>query len=294
MPATAPDLERVLDELLARAAAPPAGLERLGELRGRVVVVKYGGAAMTVPEAAAAWAGDLVLLQQAGVRPVVVHGGGPALTRTMERMGLESRFVDGHRVTDAEAAEIAEMVLSGRVNKQVVSLLQRAGSRAVGLSGTDAGTVAVVRHRPNGSDIGFVGLVGRVETGLLTLLLDNGYIPVVSSTAADEDGHPHNINADVVAGALAGALGAAEVVFLSDVEGVVAGGEVRPRLTAAEAEALVAGGVAGGGMRPKLEAAVAALRAGVTRVHLADGRQRHALVRELLSDHGIGTTVVAS
>ena len=154
MPATGPNLERVLDELLARATAPPAGRARLAGLRGATVVVKIGGAAMVVPEAAASWAGDLVLLQQAGVRPVVVHGGGPALTRTMERMGIESRFVDGHRETDAEAAEVAEMVLSGRVNKQVVSLLQRAGGRAVGLSGTDAGTLTVVRHRPNGSNIG--------------------------------------------------------------------------------------------------------------------------------------------
>jgi acetylglutamate kinase len=294
MPATGPDLETVLDELLARAAAPPAGLERLAALRGAVVVVKYGGAAMVAPESAAAWAGDLVLLQQAGVRPVVVHGGGPALTRAMERMGVESRFVEGHRVTDADAAEIAEMVLSGRVNKQVVSLLQQAGGRAVGLSGTDAGTVRVVRHRPNDSDIGFVGLVDRVETGLLTLLIDNGYIPVISSTAADTSGQPHNINADVVAGAIAGALGAAEAVFLSDVPGVVVEGEVRSILTEEEAENLIGSGGVGGGMLPKMEAAVAALRAGVPRVHLVDGRARHALVRELLSDHGIGTLVVGS
>ena len=249
---------------------------------------------MEGPETAASWAADLVLLQQAGVRTVVVHGGGPALTRTMERMGIESRFVDGHRETDAEAAEVAEMVLSGRVNKQVVSLLQRAGGRAVGLSGTDAGTLTVVRHRPNGSDIGFVGLVEGVDATLLRLLVDNGYIPVLSSTAADTNGQPHNINADVVAGAVAGAIGAAVAVFLSDVQGVIVDGEVRRVVTGEEAARLVASGVAGGGMRPKLESAVGALHAGVPRVHLVDGRERHALVRELLSDHGTGTLVVGT
>lgn len=294
MPATGPDLEKARDELLARAAAPSDGRARLVELRGATVVVKIGGTAMVGPEAAGSWAGDLVLLQQAGVRTVVVHGGGPALTRTMERMGIESRFVDGHRETDAETAEIAEMVLSGRVNKQVVSLLQRAGGRAVGLSGTDAGTLTVVRHRPNGSDIGFVGLVERVDTALLRLLVDNDYIPVLSSTAADTDGQPHNINADVVAGAVAGAMGAAVAVFLSDVPGVIVDGEVRRVVTVEEAARQIASGVAVGGMRPKLESAVGALQAGVPRVHLVDGRERHALARELLSSDGTGTRVVGT
>ncbi len=284
--------EAVIDEVLARAAAPPAALRHLEELAGHVLVVKYGGAAMTSPEKAARWARDLVLLHEVGVRPLVVHGGGPALTSAMARMGIETSFVDGHRVTNADAAEVAEMVLSGRVNKQVVSLLQRAGGKAVGLSGTDGGMIVVGRHRPGGTDVGFVGRVDALDTGLLWLLLENGYIPVVSSTAADPSGQPHNINADVVTGAVAGAVGATEAVFLSDVAGVMADGVLQRRLTASEAEDLVAAGVAGGGMRPKVEAAIAALGAGVDRVHLIDGRERHALLREILSDQGLGTIIV--
>ncbi len=288
---TAP--EAVIDEVLARAAAPPGALRFLERLAGRVVVVKYGGAAMVSPEKAERWARDLVLLREAGVLPLVVHGGGPALTAVMSRMGIETTFVDGHRVTSADAAEVAEMVLSGRVNKQIVAVLARAGGRAVGLSGTDGGMIVVGRHRPGGADLGYVGRVEAVDTGLLWLLLENGYIPVVSSTAADPAGQPHNINADVVAGAVAAGIGAAEAVFLSDVEGVFVAGELRRHLTIADAEALLADGTAAGGMRPKLEAAVTALRAGVERVHLIDGRQRHALLREILSDRGIGTIVAA-
>jgi acetylglutamate kinase len=287
---TAP--EAVIDEVLARAAAPPSALRHLAQLAGHVVVVKYGGAAMVAPEKAERWARDLVLLCDVGIRPLVVHGGGPALTKAMARMGIETSFIDGHRVTNADAAEVAEMVLSGRVNKQVVSLLQRAGGRAVGLSGTDGGMIVVGRHRPGGADLGFVGKVEALDTGLLWLLLENGYIPVLSSTAADPSGQPHNINADVVTGAVAGAVGATEAVFLSDVPGVIVDGELRRSLTASEAASLVAAGVAGGGMRPKLEAAVAALGAGVGRVHLIDGRERHALLREILSDRGIGTIVI--
>jgi acetylglutamate kinase len=207
-------------------------------------------------------------------------------------MGIESSFVDGHRITNADAAEVAEMVLSGRISKQVVSRLQRAGGRAVGLSGTDGGMIVVGRHRPGGTDLGFVGRVEAMDTGLLWLLVENGYIPVVSSTAADPRGQPHNINADVVAGALATAVGAAELVFLSDVAGVLVEGAHVPRLTTADAACVLETGIAAGGMRPKLEAAIGALAGGVSRVHLIDGRERHALLREILSDRGIGTIVV--
>jgi len=286
-PTAAP--EAVIDELLARAAAPPGALRHLERLTGHLLVVKHGGAAMASPEVSESWARDLVLLHQAGVRPVVVHGGGPALTSVMARLGIESTFVDGHRVTNADAAEVAEMVLSGRVNKQIVAALQRAGGRAVGLSGTDGGMVVVGRHRPGGIDLGYVGRVEAMDPGLLWLLVENGYIPVVSSTAADLDGQTHNINADLVAGAVAAAVGAAEVVFLSDVAGVLVGGELRSRLSAAEAADLLASRAAAGGMRPKLEAALEALAAGASRVHLIDGRERHALLREVLSERGIGT-----
>ena len=280
-------------ELAARARILAEALPYLRLFRGALVVVKYGGAAMVDDDLADSWAQDVVLLEHVGLRPLVVHGGGPALTATMRRMGLEPTFVDGHRVTDADTAVVAEMVLSGRINKQVVSRLQRAGGRAVGLSGTDAGMLEVARHRPGGRDIGFVGQVEAVDTQPLTLLLDSEYIPVLSSTAGDRDGQPHNINADLVAGAVAAAMGAAKLIFLSDVPGVLADGELCRQLDPARARRLLAEGEASGGMRPKLEAGLAAIDAGVSRVHMVDGRQPHALLLEILTDRGVGTLLAA-
>jgi acetylglutamate kinase len=295
MPDTAPDpaVTAVVEELMERAAAGPDGSALLDGLVGRIVVVKYGGAAMSAPAAAAEWARDLVLLQRAGVQPIVVHGGGPALTSMMDRLGIASSFHEGHRVTSADAVEVAEMVLSGRVNKQVVSLLQRAGGSAVGLSGTDGGMIGVRPHRPDGADLGFVGWVDEFDTQLVCYLLDGGYIPVVSSTAADEEGQTHNINADTVTGELAGAVEAASVVFLSDVPGVMIADGLQEVLTAREAVELLAAGVATGGMRPKLEAGLAALAVGVPRVHLVDGRVEHAMLRRLVAGDPIGTTLIA-
>ena len=280
-------------DLATRARILAEALPYLRTFRGALVVVKYGGAAMVDEDLALSWAQDVVLLEHVGLKPLVVHGGGPMLTATMRRMGLEATFVDGHRVTDAETAVVAEMVLSGRINKQVVARLQQAGGRAVGLSGTDAGMLEVVRHRPAGRDIGFVGRVQAIDTQPLTLLLDSEYVPVLSSTAVDRDGQPHNINADLVAGAVAAAMGAAKLVFLSDVPGVLAGGELCRQLDRARALELLANGEASGGMRPKLEAGLAALDAGVPQVHLVDGRQPHALLLEILTDRGVGTLLTA-
>lgn len=251
-------------------------------LVGHEVVVKYGGAAMTDDAAADAWAQDVGALVAAGVRVVVVHGGGPALTRTLDRLGIASTFVDGHRVTCAESADVADMVLSGRINGSVVARLQRAGVRAVGLSGTDGGLVTVRPHRPDGRDLGFVGEPAGVDPEVLELLLDRGWVPVVSSTAVDASGQVYNINADLVAGAVAAAVGAVRLVFLSDVAGLVVDGEVVENLTASAAEAALRSGDASGGMRPKLAAALEALRAGVAEVVLADGRTPHALAASLL------------
>ncbi len=294
MPTTGPEPPAPADDLATRARVLVEALPYLQRFREALVVVKYGGAAMVDEALADSWARDVVLLEHVGLRPLVVHGGGPALTRTMERMGLRTEFVDGHRVTDADIAEVAEMVLSGRINKQVVSRLNRAGGRAVGLSGTDAGMLRVRRLRPSGRDIGFVGEIEAVDTKPLRLLLENDYLPVLSSTAADSAGQPHNINADLVAGAVAAAAGAVKLVFLSDVEGVVSDGVLRSTLTVAEAQELLASGAASGGMRPKLEAAVAALAGGVAQVHIIDGRQPHALLLEVLTDRGVGTLLEAT
>jgi acetylglutamate kinase len=287
----AADPSRV-DLIALRADVLAQALPYLQQYRDEIIVVKYGGAAMGDDALADAWARDVVLLEHVGLRPVVVHGGGPALTKTLQRMGIETTFVDGQRVTSAEGAQIAEMVLSGRINKEVVSRLNRAGARAIGLSGTDAGLLRVRRHLPGGRDIGFVGEVEKVDTAALLLLLGNGYIPVLSSTAADASGQPHNINADLVAGAVAAALQARKLIFLSDVPGVLVHGELKVSLSASAARAVLDSGQATGGMMPKLQAALSALASGVPRVHLVDGRLPHALLLEILTDQGAGTLVV--
>lgn len=291
-PARGPADPSRVDLIALRADVLAQALPYLQQYRDEIIVVKYGGAAMGDDALADAWARDVVLLEHVGLRPVVVHGGGPALTRTLQRMGIETTFVDGQRVTSAEGAQIAEMVLSGRINKEVVSRLNRAGARAVGLSGTDAGLLRVRRHLPGGRDIGFVGEVEKVDTAALLLLLENGYIPVLSSTAADAAGQPHNINADLVAGAVAAALQARKLIFLSDVPGVLVDGELKVSLSASAARAVLDSGRATGGMMPKLQAALSALASGVPRVHLVDGRLPHALLLEILTDQGAGTLVV--
>ena len=272
-----------------RAEVLVEALPYMRRFRGATVVVKYGGAAMIDADLADSWARDVVLLEHVGIRPIVVHGGGPALTRTMARLGLETEFVEGHRVTTAEAAEVAEMVLSGALNKEIVSRLNRAGGRAIGLSGTDASLISVRQHRPGGRDIGFVGEVEALDPKPLHVLLQNGYIPVISSTASDDTGQPYNINADLVAGAVAAATQATKLVFLSDVPGVIVDGEVVSALDETDARGLLADGRATGGMRPKLEAGLHALANGVGHVHLLDGRIAHALLLEVFSDGGVGT-----
>ncbi len=278
----------------ARAHALAGALPALQRLRGATVVIKYGGSVLEDLALAAAWARDLATLARLDVRPVVVHGGGPELTRMMTRLGLETRFVDGHRVTCAETADLAEMVFSGRLNKQVVALLGRSGVRAVGLSGSDGGLLHVRTHRPGGHDIGFVGAVESVDTSLLTHLLDGGFVPVVSPTAADATGQPHNINADVVAAAVAGALRAAELVFLSDVPGFMEDGRCVANLDSADLRALLAQATVNGGMRPKLVAAREALEAGVGQVRLLDGRAPHILLATLCFAAEGGTRIVAA
>ncbi len=273
------------------AAAQDAPLKHL---RGQVVVVKYGGAAMVDRKLADAFASDVAALVRAGARAVVVHGGGPALTRTLARLGVETSFVNGHRVTCQETAEAARMVLSGSTNQDVVARLCHAGVLAVGLSGSDGGLFAVERHAPGGQDIGFVGRVTEVRKELLLTLLGAGYVPVVSSVVTDASGQPYNVNADVVAGALLAALSAKRLVFVSDTPGVrSAAGERVPLLDAEAGRALLDDGTATGGMQPKLEASLRALAAGAERVHLIDGTVPHALLRELTSDEPTGTRLEA-
>jgi acetylglutamate kinase len=259
------------------------------EHSGSVAVVKVGGAAMEERPLAETFAQDIALLRHVGVRPIVVHGGGPQVTAMARRLGIEPAFVDGHRVTDAATLEVARMVLVGLVNQDLASLLSRHGTRAIGLSGMDAG---LLRVRPRHEALGFVGEIERVDVALLEHLMESS-VPVIASIGVDEQGQAYNVNADMVAGALAGAMGASKLVYLSDVTGLFGSdGELVAEATVQQCRALVASGVADGGMIPKLESAVAALLQGVRRAHLIDGRIEHSLILELFTPEGIGTMLV--
>jgi acetylglutamate kinase len=280
---------------LAKARTLLDALPFMREHHGKVIVLKYGGAAMDKTGLAASFAEDVALLRSVGIRPVVVHGGGPAVTHLSARLGIETRFVDGVRVTDAETLDVATMVLAGKLNTEVVATLVAGGVDAVGLSGVD-GRLLLARKQANGEeapDLGFVGEVVHVRADVLSALLDQGFVPVVASIAIDEFGQAYNVNADVVASELAVALAAEKLVYLNDVPGLIGpAGELLSELSASQCrELLGTDGVVDGGMIPKLESAVRALTAGVARVHLVDGRVEHSLVLELFTPEGIGTMV---
>jgi len=281
---------------VAKARTLLEALPFMREHHGKVIVVKYGGAAMdTVGHSgslASSFAEDIALLQSAGITAVVVHGGGPQVTNLSQRLGIETTFVDGLRVTDAATLDVATMVLAGKLNTDVVASLVTGGVRAVGLSGVDGGLL--LARKQSGPDLGFVGEVVHVNADVLRTLTDQRFVPVVASIAVDETtGQAYNVNADVVASQLAIELGAEKLVFINDVPGLIGpNGDLLSELSAAQAVELVARpGVVAGGMIPKLESAVAALRAGVSRVHLVDGRVEHSLVLELFTPEGVGTMV---
>jgi acetylglutamate kinase len=274
----------------------------------KTVVIKYGGHAMGEEAVAAQFAADAVLLKLLGVHPVIVHGGGPQISRMLEKAGVKSTFVDGLRVTDAATMEVAEMVLSGAINKEIVHLINRAGReadvRGVGLSGKDARLITVERTQktkidPDSNteivvDLGFVGEPKLVDPKIVQALIfaDEDYVPVIAPIGVSEEGETYNINADTVAGAVAGALKAKRMLLLTDVAGVLGkDGELIRQLTVAQAKAAIADGVATGGMIPKLETAIAAVEAGVEAVVILDGRRPHAMLTELFTEHGAGTLV---
>jgi acetylglutamate kinase len=282
----------VRERTVAKARTLLEALPFMREHHGKVIVVKYGGAAMDTVGLASSFAEDIALLQSAGITAVVVHGGGPQVTHVSERLGIETTFVDGLRVTDAETLDVATMVLAGKLNTDVVASLVTGGVRAVGLSGVDGGLL--LARKQSGPDLGFVGEVVHVNASVLRTLTDQRFVPVVASIAVDETtGQAYNVNADVVASQLAIELGAEKLVYINDVPGVIGpDGDLLSELSASEGEALLAQpGVVAGGMIPKLESAVAAVRAGVGRVHLVDGRVEHSLVLELFTPEGIGTMI---
>ncbi|WP_443018451.1 acetylglutamate kinase [Sphingomonas sp. 8AM] len=277
-------------------------LPYLQRYAGKTFVVKYGGHAMGDPEAQADFAEDVVLLKAVGINPVVVHGGGPQIGRMLKRLGVESRFVDGLRVTDAETAQIAEMVLAGSINKEIVSWIGRAGGRAVGISGKDAGLVQaekVGRRDPDPLqgierkvDLGFVGEPVAVDRRIIDSLSRDGIIPVIAPIGIGADGHTYNINADTMAGAIAAALGASRFFLLTDVAGVLdKQGELVTDLNPAAVAALRADGTISGGMIPKLETCVAAVESGVDAAVVLDGRVPHAMLLEIFTKRGAGTLI---
>ena len=287
---TADNLRRV--EILMEA------LPYIREFRGRTIVIKYGGAAMEQTDLKEVFALDVILLALVGIHPVIVHGGGPQIDALMKRLGKEPRFVGGMRVTDEETIEIVEMVLVGKINKEIVGLINHHGGRAVGLSGKDASLLRARRrlHRlPSGEevDIGLVGEVVAVSTEPIRLLEDAGFVPVIAPVGIGDAGETYNINADLVAGEMAAALGAEKLIHLTDVQGIVGtDGRLVSTLARKDAERLVREGVIDGGMLPKVESSLRALEAGTAKAHIIDGRVPHAILLELFTREGVGTEIV--
>jgi acetylglutamate kinase len=271
-------------------------LPYIREFHGKTVVIKYGGAAMEDAGLREEFARDVVLLKYVGLNPIVVHGGGPEISAYMERLGLPIEFVGGLRVSNEDTVEVAKMVLMGKINKEIVLRLNRHGQPAVGLCGDDGSLFRASRRTaPGGEDIGFVGRIERVNIGVIEHVASD-YIPVIASVGADREGNSYNINADEAAGAVAGAMGAYKVIFLTDVPGWLADPQ-KPdsRIARATAEQVRdALGELEGGMRPKLSACVDAINAGVSAAHILDGRLAHSLLLELFTDEGIGTMIEAA
>jgi acetylglutamate kinase len=274
-------------------------LPYIREFFGRTIVIKYGGAAMAKEELREAFARDVVLLKYVGMNPVIVHGGGPEITDYMQRLGLEVEFVQGLRVSDAQTVEVAKMVLIGKLNKDIVLYLNRHGQPAVGLCGDDGRLFQVAKRRVSNADgdevdLGFVGSIKRVDVDVLNHIAED-YIPVVASVGADDEGNSYNVNADEAAGAVAAALGAYKVIFLTDVEGWLADpGDPSSVVSETDVETIkasLASGSVGGGMLPKLQACATAVERGVRSAHIVDGREPHSLLLELFTDAGIGTKV---
>ena len=271
-------------------------LPYIQQFAGRTIVVKYGGAAMKDAALKEKVIRDVVFMACVGLRPVVVHGGGPEINSWLDKLGIEPQFKDGLRVTDAATMDVVEMVLVGRVNKEIVSLINQAGGSAVGLCGKDA---SLITARPADEEgIGFVGEVTNVNIQILESLVTTGHIPVVSSVAADETGQAYNINADTVAGELAAALGAEKLILLTDTAGILRDykdvSTLIPRLDIQDARRLIDDGVVSGGMIPKVNCCVRSLAQGVKAAHIIDGRLPHALLLEIFTDMGIGSMIVAS
>ena len=289
-------MDKDMQEVLKKAEVLVEALPYIQRFNRKICVVKYGGSAMSNEELQRDVITDVTLLKLVGFKPIIVHGGGKAISSWVSKVGKEAEFVNGLRVTDNETIEIAEMVL-GRVNKQLVTMVQELGVKAIGISGKDSGLLHVNKKLSGGQDIGFVGDVDKVDPKILFDLIDNDYLPIVAPIGFDDNFDTYNINADDAACAIAKAVGANKLVFLTDIEGVYKDindpDSFISRLTCSEADELIAGGFVGGGMLPKLNNCTDAVREGVEEVHILDGRIPHCLLLEIFTSKGVGTMFMA-
>ncbi len=288
---------------LSRARILIEALPYIRRFANKTIVIKYGGHAMAEQSLKEKFALDIILIKYVGINPVIIHGGGPQISQIMERMGIRSTFVEGQRVTDDETMSVVEMVLVGTVNKEIVGLINRHEGQAVGLSGRDgdliqADPIKIYKYTgderpPEIIDIGRVGKVSSINAGVLKALEDSGFIPVIAPVGVGPEGQAYNINADLVAGAIAGELKAEKLILLTDVPGVMSSkNELIPSMTADEVRKAMEDRIATGGMIPKLKSCLKALGSGVDKAHIIDGRKEHAILLELLTDTGVGTEIV--
>ena len=268
-------------------------LSYIKRFNGKIVVIKYGGAAMIDEKLKHSFAQDIVLLQSLGMLPVIVHGGGPEVSKAMERLGQEVSFIDGLRVTSSENLKVAEMVLSGTINKEIITHLNTFGGKAVGVSGKDGLLIeARKKQHDGGVDLGYVGEIESVNPELLLVLLKQGFLPVVSPIGLGKDGTTYNINADTTASRIAVSLHAYKIIFMTDVDGVLVHGKLRGQLSANEAENLIKQKVISGGMAPKIDAGLYCINNGVESAQIINGTDTHSVIAELFTDQGIGTKIV--
>ena len=288
-------MEKNLDKVMEKAEVLIEALPYIQKFNRKIIVVKYGGSAMSNEELQKNVIKDVTLLKLVGFKPIIVHGGGKEISRWVSKVGKEAEFVNGLRVTDSETMEIAEMVL-GRVNKNLVRMVEELGVKAVGISGKDGKLLTVEKKLSNGQDIGFVGNVTKVSPKIIYDLLENDFLPIISPIGLGEDYETYNINADDAACAIAKAVGADKLVFLTDIEGLYRDINDRSsfisRITAADADALINEGIIGGGMLPKLGNCTDAIKNGVNRVHILDGRIPHCLLLEIFTNSGVGTAII--
>lgn len=289
-------MEKDMEKVLAKAEVLIEALPYIQRFNRKIIVVKYGGSAMSNEELQKNVIKDVTLLKLVGFKPIIVHGGGKEISRWVGKVGKEAKFVNGLRVTDEETMEIAEMVLN-KVNKSLVTMVEELGVKAVGISGKDGGLLQVEKKYSDGQDIGYVGEITKVDPKILYDLLEKDFLPIIAPIGMGEDFHTYNINADDAACAIAKAVSAEKLAFLTDIEGLYKDINDKAtfisRLTASEADELIAGGCIGGGMLPKLNNCTSAVKNGVSRVHILDGRVAHCLLLEIFTKHGIGTAIIS-